>query len=388
MLLSNLFNLPTFQAVQLTAVVERIAYQPSMLGAFGPALFTVSSSSTRQIAMAQSEGVLALIPTSPIGAPPVELEKKPSDLRSFIIHRLAKGSTLMAESLTGLMLAPDFQQIAMVQQELADRSAKIRTDLEFTQEFMRLGAVLGRVLDADGSVLDDFWQTWGVPLPAWIDFPLNDPAANLRMLLRQLTRDVERSSQGGWIPGRTQLHALCGAEFYERLLTHPKVEATYLNWSAAMDLRAQILDQFPFGGVIWHDYRGTDDGTTMAIAGNEAHFFPVGANEAFRQIWGPAEFDPFINLPGRDIYALDHSRSRPRRLGAVRGLQLSAVRVLAAGHAAARPNRRQLNADGAVRRYRRAHRRSGRPGARRPGHLAADASRRRRRLRRHSRRAA
>ena len=143
MLLSNLFNLPTFQAVQLTAVVERIAYQPSMLGAFGPALFTVSSSSTRQIAMAQSEGVLSLIPTSPIGAPPVELEKKPSDLRSFIIHRLAKGSTLMAESLTGLMLAPDFQQIAMVQQELANRSAKIRTDLEFTQEYMRLGAVLG-----------------------------------------------------------------------------------------------------------------------------------------------------------------------------------------------------------------------------------------------------
>ncbi len=304
MLLSNLFNLPTFQAVQLTAVIERIAFQPSMLGAFGPALFTVSNSSTRQIAMAQSEGVLSLIPTSPIGAPPVELEKKPSDLRSFIIHRLAKGSTLMAESLTGLMLAPDFQQIAMVQQELADRSAKIRTDLEFTQEFMRLGAVLGQVRDADGSVLDDFWQTWGVPLPAWIDFPLNDPNANLRMLLRQLTRDVERTSQGGWIPGRTQLHALCGAEFYERLATHPKVEATYLNWSAAMDLRAQILDQFPFGGVIWHDYRGTDDGTTMAIAGNEAHFFPVGANEAFRCIWGPAEFDPFINLPGREIYAL------------------------------------------------------------------------------------
>jgi hypothetical protein len=304
MLLSNLFNLPTFQAVQLTAVVERIIYQPSMLGAFGPALFAVSSSSTRQIAMAQSEGVLSLIPTSPIGAPPVELEKKPSDLRSFLIHRLAKGSTLMAESLTGLMLAPDFQQVAMVQQELADRSAKIRTDLEFTQEFMRLGAVLGRVLDADGSVLDDFWQTWGVPLPAWIDFPLNDPNANLRMLLRQLTRDVERSSQGGWIPGRTQLHALCGAEFYERLLTHPKVEATYLSWSAAADLRSQILDQFPFGGIVWHDYRGTDDGTTMAIAGNEAHFFPVGANEAFRQIWGPAEFEPFINLPGRDIYAL------------------------------------------------------------------------------------
>ena len=253
---------------------------------------------------------------------------------------------------------------------------------------MRLGAVLGIVLDADGSVLDDFWQTWGVPLPAWIDFPLDDRAANLRMLLRQLTRDVERTSQGGWIPGRTQLHALCGAEFYERLLTHPKVEATYLNWSAAMDLRAQILDQFPFGGVIWHDYRGTDDGTTMAIAGNERAFLPGRGQRSVPSNLGAGGVRPVHQSARPRHLRAHHPRPRPRRLGAVRGLQLSAVRVLAAGHAAARPDQRQLNADGAVRRYRRAHRRSGRPGAGRSDHLAADASWRRRRLRRHSRRAA
>src|SRR5579872_3456389 len=104
MLFTNLFNLPTLQAVQLTAVIQRIAYQPSMLGAYGEALFATSSSTTPFIAMARNEGMLSLIPTSPRGAPPVELEKKPGDMRMFRTHRLAKGSTLYADSLTGVLL--------------------------------------------------------------------------------------------------------------------------------------------------------------------------------------------------------------------------------------------------------------------------------------------
>jgi hypothetical protein len=88
------------------------------------------------------------------------------------------------------------------------------------------------------------------------------------------------------------------------LITHPSVERTYLYYAAAAELRQQWSDEFDYGGIIWHDYRGTDDGTTMAIADNEAHLFPVGGNEVFRQIWGPAEFEPWINLPGQDIYAL------------------------------------------------------------------------------------
>ena len=55
-----------------------------------------------------------------------------------------------------------WQCIASVQAEFADRAAKIRRDIAWTQEFMRFGAIMGRVVDADGSILDDFWQSWGV----------------------------------------------------------------------------------------------------------------------------------------------------------------------------------------------------------------------------------
>ena len=155
--LSDIFLQRPFQAVELTAAFERIIFQPTMLGEYGAALFPVRPSRFRQVAIAKTEGYLQLIPTSPIGAPPVELEKRPADMRSFMTRRLAKGSTIYAEALGGLLLMPEFTQLQGLQAEIADRAARIRTDIEFTMEHMRLGAILGRVIDADGTTVLDDW---------------------------------------------------------------------------------------------------------------------------------------------------------------------------------------------------------------------------------------
>lgn len=306
MLLSNLFGLATFQAVELTAQIQRIAYMPTMLEAYGESLFVTSRSSSPIIALAQMDDMLSLIPTSPRGAPPVELEKKPGDIRMFRTHRLAKGSTLYVDSLTAALAGPDYQLVHAVQTEFADRAARIRRDIAFTQEYMRFGAIQGRVVDADGSILDDFWQSWGVGMPPWIELPLNDPTANLsdfRSAIRDLLRTAERTSKGGWIPGRTRFHAFCGKDFYDKLVTHPAIAQTYLYHAGANELRGMIMDQFELGGVVWIDFHG-DEAGILAIADDEAHLFPVGGNEVFRTIYGPAEFEPWINQPGMEIYAI------------------------------------------------------------------------------------
>ncbi|MER8124679.1 major capsid protein, partial [Acinetobacter baumannii] len=58
-------------------------------------------------------------------------------------------------------------------------------------------------------------------------------------------------------------------------------------------------------GVTWHNYRGTDDNTTVAIDPDEAKFFPVGARDVFKKAMAPAEFGPFMNTPGKDVYAIN-----------------------------------------------------------------------------------
>lgn len=61
---------------------------------------------------------------------------------------------------------------------------------------------------------------------------------------------------------------------------------------------------FPFGGLAFRNFQGTDDTTTIAIAPDKAKCFPVGARGVFQTAWSPAEFMDFVNTPGRDVYAL------------------------------------------------------------------------------------
>jgi hypothetical protein len=59
------------------------------------------------------------------------------------------------------------------------------------------------------------------------------------------------------------------------------------------------------GGITWHNYRGTDDNSTVAIAPDEAKFFPVGARDVFKKAQAPAEFGPYVNSLGQDTYAMN-----------------------------------------------------------------------------------
>lgn len=43
----------------------------------------------------------------------------------------------------------------------------------------------------------------------------------------------------------------------------------------------------------------------MAIAADEAKFFPVNANGVFKKAMAPAEFGGFVNTLGQDTYAMN-----------------------------------------------------------------------------------
>jgi hypothetical protein len=302
--LIDIFNNRAFNAVEITGVMQNTPYIPEMLGAFGEQLFPTTNSRFRTVAVVKRESGMSLVPVSPIGAPPVELEKTPGDIRPFFTRRLAKGSTLYAEELQGVLQLPDMQQVQSVQVEIATRALQIRQDIELTHEHMRLGAVLGKVVDADGvTVLDDWFANWGVTAPTPFVFGLNVPTTNVRTMCTRVRDAMWTASKGNWVQGRTQVHALTGFGFFEKLTTHPSVERLWLNWQAASELRGAQEDDFEFGGITWHKYRGTPGGE-FDIADDEARFFPVGARTAFQRALGPGEFEPFINQPGQEVIGI------------------------------------------------------------------------------------
>lgn len=304
MLSMDAFNNKAFSMVSLTAAVAKVAYVPSLLGSLN--IFEPEPVYTRTVAVERTARGLALIPTSPLGAPPRQEDRDGRDIRDLRTTRLADAFTLYAYEVEGIRAFGTESEFESLQTEYANRMAKVRSNMELTHEFHRLGALQGKLLDADGvTVIYDYFATFGIAEPSAVSFELDVATTNVRGLCQDIIRSMARSSGGSFTPA-TQVHAIAGDAFYDALISHPTVVATYLNWQAAEALREKTaFESFYFGGITWHNYRGTDDNSTVAVPTNQAKFFPVGARDVFKKAMAPAEFGPYVNTRGQDTYAIN-----------------------------------------------------------------------------------
>lgn len=298
----DIFNDDAFSMVELTSAVEKIDYKPQFLGSLG--IFTPRPIRVEAAAIEKRESTLALIQTSERGAPLAERTNEKRDIRYFSTHRIAKGDTLYAHELQSIRAFGSETELMQVQQEVARRMARLRDDVELTHENMRLGAVQGIVTDADGTTLENWFTEWGVTQPTEIDFALSTASTNVRGKCQTVIRAMQRAGKGAFTPA-TEVHALCADDFYDALIDHATVRDTYQNWAAAAELREnKAFRSFPYGGITFHNYRGTDDESTVAIAAGKAKFFPVNAPGVFEVAYSPAETFDFVNTPGQAVYAM------------------------------------------------------------------------------------
>lgn len=301
----DIFNDNAFRLVELSAALTKVDYRPGRLGSLG--VFTPGSVRTEMVSIEEESQVLSLVQTTPRGAPIEQASQRRRKLRAFRSVRLAKADHLTAAELAGIREFGTDSEFMQVQAETLKRMAALRNDLELTHENMRLGAVQGIVTDADGSALFNWFTEFGIAQPAEMTFDFADlVGGKFRTKCNQIIRAMAKASKGAWSP-QTTVHALCGDEFYDKLITNEEVRETYKGWQAAQDLRADAVkawEAFPFGSITWENYRGTDDGSTVAVPSTKCKFFPVNAPGAFLRVQTPGEFFDTINQPGQDYYAL------------------------------------------------------------------------------------
>lgn len=310
----DIFNNDAFNCVTLTQALEKVPFQPNLLGQLG--LFEPVPVRTDTVMVEKRDGVLAVIQTSERGAPLADRAVDKRNVRNFNTSRIAKGSTLYAATVQNLRAMGSETELESVQTEVMRRYAGptgILRDIELTWENMRLGAIQGIVLDADGSTIYNWFTEWGVSAPSAINFALGTTGTNIRKKCAEVIRAIARGAKGAWIQGRTQVHALAGDTFYDDLIDHPNVRESYLNWQAAADLRqGAAFGAFTYGGITWHNYRGTDDFSDSATSGTaavgikstEAKFFPVGAPGVFQVAYSPLESFEYANTPGMPVYGM------------------------------------------------------------------------------------
>lgn len=300
----DIFNNDAFSVISMLEPVNKMPTLPGFLGSLG--IFESEPVATDTVSVGMSQGTLTLIQTTQRGAP-IEMDSpEVENIRPFIIPRIAKGATVRSHQLRNV--APDWaaadQQVDLVAKFLARKQQKLKQDVEYTWENMRLGAIQGIVYDADGTTeLVDYYDEWDISVPAEIDLDL--PTADngaLRAELTGIKRTLIRAAGG---VGVRRVIGLAGDGFWDGIIQNPEVRKTYLNWTAAADLReSEPFETFRYGGIDWINYQGSDDNSTIAIDDLDAVIFPVGVPGMFRHVKGPGESLEDISTEGQDVYPL------------------------------------------------------------------------------------
>jgi hypothetical protein len=311
--LVDIFSDDAFSMTSLTAGINNIDHVPGRAGdlAFvgtgeGVATTTVTIESIGQ--------ALSLIPTSLRGAPaPYETRDRRKAIE-LAIPQIKLEDTILADSVQNVR---DFatQELVGAETVINRQMQKMTLRHDMTLEHHRLGALRGVIHDADGSVVLDLFAEFGITNSLGqaeaetFDFPLDDYSGtgvtnSIRTKCQAIQRYMRRNAKT-IIPASAQVWAFCGDEFFDKLLEHPSVKGVYDGYAAAKSALGDnyAFGIFEFGGIFFENYQGTDDGTTVAIAPDEARFFFTGVPGLYAEYFAPGDFMETVNTMGLPRYA-------------------------------------------------------------------------------------
>lgn len=309
----DIFENDAFSLHSMTATVNEQPFVPSRLRDMQ--LFTPRGVTTTTIAIERKGTSLSLVQTSPRGAAPEQRTRDKRDYRDLRVPRLAKEAVIYADQVQNVRAFGSETELEMVQSVVNQEVGNIRTEIDLTEENLMLGAVQGVVADADGSTIYNLFNEFGVSQVGAISFALGTDSTDVRGKCSQVKRTMAKELKVGNMPFR--IHALAGDAFFDQLIGHPDVKTAYERWQNGEMLRADLTyEVFPFAGINFENYRGSDD-DSVGIASNECRFFAVGVPGLFEVGYAPADTMATVNtvglpryvIPGRDPSGKDRWQS-------------------------------------------------------------------------------
>lgn len=298
----DIFSNSAFSVISLTDAINKVPFVPGRIGQLG--LFDETGIVTTSVMIEEREGSLNLIETTSRGSPAAQNTTNKRKARSFIVPHVALEDTILADEIQNLRAFGSESQLEGIQQTVQFRLAEMARKHDATLEHLRVGAIKGQILDADGNtVLYDLFNEFGVTQYTEIDFDL-DNASPVDGAVKKKCHDVRRKIEDelGAQP-YDHIHAFCGSAFFDDLITHKEVKEAYDRYMDGLFLRqGQARGSFEYAGIVFEEYRGKV-GTVDYADGNKAHFLPVGVPGLFRQYNAPADFVETVNTLGLPRYA-------------------------------------------------------------------------------------
>lgn len=304
-----------FNMASLTASINIL---PNMYGRIKELkLMPYKGVTTRTILVEEKNGVLNLLPTLPPGSPGTQGKSAKRTARSFIVPHIPHEDSVLPGAWEGVRKFGESQVLSAVVQIVNDKLQEMKDKHAITLEHLRMGALKGVILDADGSTIYNLFTEFGITKKT-VDFVLGTDGTNVPQKCRQVLRHIEDNLKG---EVKTGVRAFVDESFFDKFIAHSKVKEAFQYHEAAQKvIGGDVREGFKFGGIIWEENRGTATdaaGTARKfIATDYGIAFPEGTRQTFRTLFAPADFNETANTIGLEYYA----RQEARRFG--RGVDL------------------------------------------------------------------
>lgn len=308
----NPFANSAFSMAALTAAINLIPNRYGRLQELS--LFPDKPVRLRQILVEERAGVLTLLPTKPPGAPGTVGARDKRRMRSFVVPHIPHDDVVLPEEVNGLRAFGSETELESVAGVIASHLETMRNKHAITLEHLRMGALKGQILDADGSVLYDLFEEFRIA-PQQVPFQIYNPSngTDVKQKCIETLALIEEGLLGEFM---TSARVLCSQEFFAALTSHKDVKTAYTQWQQGAVLINDVRKGFSFGGLVFEEYRGKAsdmDGTIRRfIAPGEAHAFPMGTVDTFGTYVAPADFNETVNTLGQPLYAKQEPRKFER----------------------------------------------------------------------------
>lgn len=308
--INNPFDDPAFSMAELTTAINILPNNYGLLEQMR--LFRPQPVRTRQIAIEENNGVLNLLPTKTPGSPGTVGKKGKRKLRGFSVPHIPHDDVVLPEEVQGIRAFGSEDQTQALSDIITDHLQSMRNKHAITLEYLRMGALKGIILDADGSTLLDLYQEFSIT-PKVVSFALGTATTDVKKKCLEVKRHIEKNLMGEVMNG---IQTLVSPEFFDALTSHANVKEAYQRWNDGAAQRDDMRDGFPLGGLVFKEYIAEasdgDGNIRRFIAANEGHAFPLGTQETFKTYFAPADFNETVNTLGKPIYVKQESRKFER----------------------------------------------------------------------------
>lgn len=314
-------NAPEFSDDRLTEAINVAEYmtgRPAQLGIFRDVPIP-----TTYVRIGISEDEIAIIPSRERGGESnVNMRGNRGALNLDVPH-FPLDDAISPSDVQNILAWGEERAFTMLGDVVTQKQETMRLKHERTWHFLDWGALRGLIVDAEGTLIADLYEEFGITQPVQ-DFAFGTAGTDVPGLLRGVKSRVGRELRGAPTTG---LRVFASADWFDGFVSHASVTEALKHYGApgqANPARDDVVDEFRFANVVVERVdeefsHRTANGTfemLPAIAEGEALAVPMGTNY-FRRYNAPPDSIDLANRapdPAAKIFVstedLPHGKGR------------------------------------------------------------------------------